>query len=39
MLKNNNCRLEDDIKINIKETEKVLEFLRLRKGTILFLIR
>jgi len=34
MLKSNKCRLEDITKMNIREMELVLEFLRLRKGTI-----
>jgi hypothetical protein len=34
MLKSNKCRLEDNTKMNIKEMERVLEFDRLRKGTI-----
>lgn len=33
-VKSNKCRLEDNIEMNIKEMEKVLEFLRLRKRTI-----
>jgi hypothetical protein len=34
MLNRKKCRLEDNTKMNIKEMERVLEFLRLRKGTI-----
>jgi hypothetical protein len=34
MIKINKCRLEDNNKMNIKEMERVLEFLRLRKGII-----
>jgi len=34
MVKSNKCRSEDNIKMNTKEMEKVLEFLRLRKRTI-----
>jgi hypothetical protein len=31
MLKSNKCRLEDNTKMNLKETERVLEFFRLIK--------
>jgi hypothetical protein len=34
MLKSDNCRMEDNTKINIREMEMVFEFFRLRKGTI-----
>jgi hypothetical protein len=34
ILKSNKCGLEDNTKMNIKEIERVLEFLRLRKGKI-----